>query len=129
MRTRVGKIMKKEKKSGAGQPQSSACEDQIMETWSFLMQHIVRGETVPSEQFAVPESAAVTTSDDDDDEVRSTGSQSQASNTTGKGKGKRSRPPKIETAITTADTGVIQSYLSDAGENPNVYMQRSTSSL
>ncbi|KAJ8019746.1 hypothetical protein HOLleu_41451 [Holothuria leucospilota] len=30
------------------------------------------GETVPSEQFAVPESAAVTISDDDDDEVRST---------------------------------------------------------
>jgi hypothetical protein len=78
------------------------------------MQHIIWGETVPSEQFAVPESAAVTTSDDD--EVRSTGSQSQASTTctTGKGKGKRSRPPTIETATTTADTGVTQSYLSDA---------------
>ncbi|XP_076034198.1 uncharacterized protein LOC143020994 isoform X4 [Oratosquilla oratoria] len=115
MRTRVGKIMKKEKKSGAGQPQRSARDNQIMETWSFLMQHIVWGETVPSEQFAVPESAAVTISDDDD-EVRSTGSQSQASTTTGKGKGKgkRSRPPTTETATTTADTGVTQSDLSDA---------------
>jgi hypothetical protein len=113
MRTRVGKIMK-EKKSGAGQPQRSAREDQIMETWSFLMQHIVREETVPSEQFAVPESAAVTISDDEDDEMRSKGSRSQASTTTGKGKGKRFRPPTIETATTTADTGVTKSYLSDA---------------
>ena len=56
MRTRVGKILKK---SEAGQPQRTACDDQIMETWSFLMQHIVRGETVPSERFTVPESAAV----------------------------------------------------------------------
>ena len=124
MRARVGKIMKREKKSGAGQPQRSARDDQIMETWSFLTQHIVRGETVPSEQFAVPESAAVTINDDDDDEVRSTGSQSQASTTTGKakGKGKRSRPPTTETATTTADTGVTQSDLSDAVKQVRIPM-------
>eukprot|EP00745_Piridium_sociabile_P027490 TRINITY_DN44279_c0_g1_i2.p1 TRINITY_DN44279_c0_g1~~TRINITY_DN44279_c0_g1_i2.p1 ORF type:complete len:530 (+),score=134.32 TRINITY_DN44279_c0_g1_i2:421-2010(+) len=116
MRTRVGKIMKKEKKSGAGQPERSVRDDEIMEIWSFLKQHIVRGETVSSEQFAVTKSAAVTISDDDDDEVRSTGSQSQsqASTTSGKGKGKRSRPPATETATRTADTGVTQSDLSDA---------------
>lgn len=124
MRTRVGKIMKKEKKSGAGQPQRSARDDHIMETWSFLTQHIVRGETVPSEQFAVPESAAMTTSDDDDDEVKSTGSQSQASTTTGKGKGKgkRSRLPTTETATTTADTRVTQSDLSDAVKQVRIPM-------
>ncbi|KAK6174259.1 hypothetical protein SNE40_017571 [Patella caerulea] len=82
MITRVGRIMKMGKKSGAAQPQRSSRDDQIMETWSFLTQHIVQGETVPCEQFAVPESAAVTISDDDDDDVGSTGSQSQASTTT-----------------------------------------------
>ena len=35
MRTRVGKITKK---SGGGQPQRSAHDDQIIETWSFLME-------------------------------------------------------------------------------------------
>ena len=120
MRTRVGKILKREKKSGAGQPERSARDDEIMETWSFLTQHIVRGKTVPSEQFAVPESATVTSSDDEDDEVRSTGSQSQASTTTGKGKGKgkRSRSPTTETATTTAVTattsGVTHTDLSEA---------------
>lgn len=117
MRTRVGKIMKKEKKSGAGQPQRSDRDDEIMDTWCFLIQHIVRGETVPSERFAVPESAAVTVSDDDDDDVRSTCPQNQASTSTGKGKGKgkRSMPPTTETATTTAiSTGVSQSNLTDA---------------
>ncbi|KAK6174261.1 hypothetical protein SNE40_017573 [Patella caerulea] len=94
------------KKSGAAQPQRSSRDDQIMETWSFLTQHIVQGETVPCEQFAVPESAAVTISDDDDDDVGSTGSQSQASTTTGKGKW--SRAPTTETATTTTETGVMQ---------------------
>ena len=84
MRTRLGKIMKK---SGAGQPQRTARDDQIMETWSFLMQHIVRGQTVPREQFAVPESAAFQ---------------------------ERPRSPTTETAITTDDTGVTNSDLSDA---------------
>ena len=37
MKTTVGKILKKEEKSGAGQPQRTARNDQIMETWSFLM--------------------------------------------------------------------------------------------
>ncbi|XP_050699114.1 uncharacterized protein LOC126986786 [Eriocheir sinensis] len=118
MRTRVGKILKKEKKSGASQPERSARDDEIMETWSFLTQHIVRGKTVPSEQFAVPESATVTSSDDEDNDVQSTGSQSQAFTTTGKGKGKRSRPPTTETATTTAVTtttsGVTHIDLSEA---------------
>ena len=86
MRTRVGKIMK-ERKNGAGQPQRSARDDQIMETCSFLMQHIVRGETVVSEQFAVPESAAVQ---------------------------ERPRSPTTKTDTTTADTGVTRSDFSDA---------------
>ena len=92
--------------------------------WSFLTQNIVRGETVPSEQFAVPESAAVTISDDDDDEVRFTGSHSQASTTTGrgKGKGKRSRPPTTETATTTAVAGVTHSDLSDAVKQAKIPM-------
>ena len=68
MRTRVGKILKKERKSGAGQPERSARDDEIMETWGFLTQHIVRGKTLPSEQFAIPESAAVASSDDAGDE-------------------------------------------------------------
>ncbi|XP_050724625.1 uncharacterized protein LOC127002585 [Eriocheir sinensis] len=118
MRTRVGKILKKEKKSGASQPERSARDDEIMETWSFLTQHIVRGKTIPSEQFAVPESATVTSSDDEDNDVQSTGSQSQAFTTTGKGKGKRSRPPTTETATTTAVTtttsGVTHIDLSEA---------------
>ena len=88
MRTRVGKIMKKENKSGAGQPERSVRDDEIMETWCFLKQHIVRGETVTSEQFAVTKSDAVTISDDDDDD-----------------KGKPPRQPATETATRTADTG------------------------
>ncbi|XP_029973467.1 uncharacterized protein LOC115407244 [Salarias fasciatus] len=93
MRTRVGKILKK---SRAGRPQRSLRDHQIMETWSFLQQHIVRGETVHSEQFPVSE----------DDEVRSTGSHSPTSTATGKGKRKRSR------TSTTAE--VPLSDLSDA---------------
>ncbi|GFO41004.1 hypothetical protein PoB_006750900 [Plakobranchus ocellatus] len=43
MRTRVGKILNREKRSGAGQPKRTACDDLIMETWSSLIQHIIRG--------------------------------------------------------------------------------------
>ena len=95
MRTRLGKILKKERKSGAGQPQWTARDDQIMETWSFLMQHIVRGETVPSERFAVPESAAVQ---------------------------ERSRSPTTNTITTTADTGVTHSDFSDAMQQVRISM-------
>ncbi|XP_068238460.1 uncharacterized protein [Palaemon carinicauda] len=93
-RTRDGKIMKKEKKSGAGQAQRSGREDYIMETWAFLIQHIIRRETVSSEQFPGSEAGAVTVSDIDNDDVRSTGSHSQASTSTwkDKGKGKRTTP-------------------------------------
>ncbi|XP_068234078.1 mucin-13-like [Palaemon carinicauda] len=111
----------KEKKNGADQPQRSAHDDQIIETWSFLIQHIIRGETHPSEQIAVPELAAVTVSDGDDDEVRSTGSHSQASTSTGKGKdkGKRSSPPSTQTATTKADTlGDPQRPQSSPKQNP-----------
>ena len=65
MRTRLGKILKNEKKSGAGKPERTVRDDEIMQTWSFLMQHIVRGETISSEQFATKQSAAVMTSDDE----------------------------------------------------------------
>ncbi|XP_068229553.1 angiomotin-like [Palaemon carinicauda] len=96
-----------------------------METWSFLIQHIVRGETVPSEEFGGPESAAVTVSDEEDGEVRSTGSQSQASTSSGKGKGKEklSRPRTTQTATTTANTWMTQSDLS------NVVQQAAASAL
>ena len=124
MRTRVGKIMKKEKKSGAGQLQKrSARDDQIMETWSFLMQHIVRGETVPcSERFYVSESAAVTISHDDDDEMRSTCSQSQASTSTGKDNGKQSKPPTTDKSPTTAGTCLTHSDVSDAVKQVRIPM-------
>ena len=92
MRTRVGEILKK---SGAGQPQRTAHDDQIMETWSFLMQHIVRGERVPTERFAVPESAAVQ---------------------------ERSRSPTTNTITTTADTGVTHSDFSDAVQQVRISM-------
>lgn len=52
-RTRVGKIMNKEKKSGAGQPERSVRDQEIMDTWGFLTQHIVRGITHPSEQVSI----------------------------------------------------------------------------
>ncbi|XP_068213766.1 uncharacterized protein [Palaemon carinicauda] len=86
-----------------------------METWSFLIQHIVRGETVPSEQFAVPELAVVMISDGDDDKVRSTVSQSQASTSTRKSKGKwkQSSPPTTQTATTSDETMVTHSNLSN----------------
>ncbi|XP_068202920.1 uncharacterized protein [Palaemon carinicauda] len=58
-----------------------------MDTWSFLIQHIVRGETVSSEQFRGSEGGAETVSDVDDD-VRSTGSHSHASTSTRKDEGK-----------------------------------------
>ena len=50
MRTRVGKIIKQEKKSGAAQPERTVRDQEIMETWGFLTQHIVRGKTTPSEE-------------------------------------------------------------------------------
>ena len=121
MRTRVGKIMKKEKKSGIGQPQRSARDDQIMETWSFLTQHIVRGEAVPIEQFSASEFTTVMIIDDDD-EVRSTGCQSQASTSTRKGKVKQSRPLTTETSTTNVDTGVTQSDFSDAVKQVRIPM-------
>ncbi|MPC37263.1 hypothetical protein E2C01_030737 [Portunus trituberculatus] len=117
--TRVGKNLKREKKSGVVQPERGARDDGIMETWSFLIQHIAQGKTVPSEQLAVFKSATVTSSDDEDVEVMSTGSQSQASSTTGKGKGKgkRSRPPTTETAttptVTATTSGIIHTDLNE----------------
>ena len=65
MRTRLGKILKKEKKSGAGQPQRTIRDDEIMKTWSFLRKHIVKGETVSSKQFTVSQLADVMMSDED----------------------------------------------------------------
>ena len=52
MRTREGKIINKEKKSGVGQPESSVRDQEITDTWGFLTQHIVRGITNPSEQVS-----------------------------------------------------------------------------
>jgi len=53
MRTRVGKIMKKEKKSGLGRPRTTMRDKEIIDTWSFLCQHIVRGETTASEDVSI----------------------------------------------------------------------------
>ena len=52
MKTRVGKIFKREKKSGAGQVERSIREQDIIETWSFLTQHIVRIKTFASEEVS-----------------------------------------------------------------------------
>ena len=49
----MGKIMNKEKKSGAGQPERSVREQEIMATWGFLTHHIVRGITNPSDQVSI----------------------------------------------------------------------------
>ena len=103
MRTRLGKILKKEKKSGAGQPDRTIRDEEIMQTWSFLKQHIVRGETMSSQQFATTESAAVMTSDD---EYESTESQASINS-------KGRRQPAIETATRTDNTVLTQSF-SDA---------------
>ena len=59
------------------------------------MQHIARGETVASEQFAVPESAAVQ---------------------------KRPRLQAIKTDTTTADIGVTHSDFSDAVQQVRILM-------
>lgn len=95
MRTRLGKIVKRESKSGAGQPERTVRDDEILQTWSFLKQHIVRGETISSDQFAVP---AVAISDEDDEMTSSPSRKAQ-----------RKRP-----ATTTADTEVAHSELSEA---------------
>jgi hypothetical protein len=116
MRTRLGKLLKKEKKSGAGQPQRSAREHQIMQTWRFLTQHIVRGETTPSEKF-VP----VTISDDDDDDEEIP--RSQASSTTGKSTGKGMLPtPTTDKASKPAESGVSQNDLSEAVKQVRILM-------
>ena len=49
MRTRLGNILKKEQKSGSGQTSRTVREDEIVATWQFLKQHIIRGETVSSD--------------------------------------------------------------------------------
>ena len=50
LKLKSGKNLKREKKSGAGQVERSVREQDIMETWSFLTQHIVRNKTFASEE-------------------------------------------------------------------------------
>ena len=95
LRTRVGKIIKKEKRSETGQLWRSSRDDQIMESWSFLTPHIVRGETVPREQITGPKSAA---------------------------HWEQSRPPIIERVPTTADTAITHSDLRDAVQQVRISM-------
>ena len=52
MRTKVGKNPKREKKSGAGQVERNVREQDIMETGSFLTQHIVRYKILASEEVS-----------------------------------------------------------------------------
>ena len=40
-------------KSGAGQPDKTVRDEKIMATWSFLVQHIVRGTTYPSDEVSI----------------------------------------------------------------------------
>ncbi|XP_068243876.1 uncharacterized protein [Palaemon carinicauda] len=109
--------MKKEKKSGAGQAQRTGRDDFLMDTWSFLIQHIVRGKTVSSEQFRGSEGGAETVSDVDDD-VRSTGSHSQASTSTRKDKGKGKGKGSSRTLDTThSDTCVSEKDFSNILKN------------
>lgn len=48
MKTRLGKILNKQNKSGSGQTNRTIREDEIVTTWEFLKKNIVRGETVAS---------------------------------------------------------------------------------
>ena len=45
--------MKKESKSESGQPDRSVRDEEIMSTWSFLIQHIVRGNNYPSDEVTI----------------------------------------------------------------------------
>ena len=118
MRTRVGKILRKEKKSGAGRPERSDHDGDIMTTWSFLIQHIVRGKTIPCEKFAAAGSAMSTDDEEEEVEAHSTGSQSQSQASASKGKGRRSRPSSAEatstSAVTVTTSGVTHTDLSEA---------------
>ncbi|XP_054650157.1 thymocyte nuclear protein 1 [Dunckerocampus dactyliophorus] len=69
MRTRVGKILKREK-SGSRPADRSMRDEEIMDTWTFLIQHIVRGNTHPNEEFSLPR---LTTASEEDDDLSSTG--------------------------------------------------------
>lgn len=53
MRTRLGKILNKEKKSGSGQTNRTTRDDEIVNTWGFLKQHIVRGKTTASDTVGI----------------------------------------------------------------------------
>nr|XP_057935788.1 thymocyte nuclear protein 1 isoform X2 [Doryrhamphus excisus] len=70
MRTRVGKILKREK-SGSRPADRSVRDEEIMDTWTFLIQHIVRGNTQPNEEFSLPRLAMA--SEEEDDDLSSTG--------------------------------------------------------
>ncbi|GFO30710.1 hypothetical protein PoB_005721500 [Plakobranchus ocellatus] len=111
MRTREGKILNREKESVAGQHKRTISDDFIMETWSFQIQHIVRGKHSQARNLDSA-SATLTVNDDEDakNSVCFTVSQTQpGSVTTGKrhsGKGKQSKHQGIETA-TSAFTAAI----------------------
>ena len=49
MRTRLGKILNKGKKSGSGQTNRTVREDEIVTTWEFLKEHMIRGKTTASD--------------------------------------------------------------------------------
>lgn len=53
MRTRLGKILNKEKKSGSGQTNRTTRDDEIVNMWGFLKQHIVRGKTTASDTVGI----------------------------------------------------------------------------
>ncbi|XP_034029418.1 uncharacterized protein LOC117513267 [Thalassophryne amazonica] len=76
MRAKVGKIMKGEQKSDSGQTQKSVRDEDSMSTWMFLNQHIVRGNTYPSEEFASTNTAPTgDPEEEDNDDVSSNSSE------------------------------------------------------
>ena len=46
----MGKILKKEKRSGAPLEERTVRDEEIMSTWAFLVTHIAKGATYSSEE-------------------------------------------------------------------------------
>lgn len=108
MRTRVGKIIKRERTRGVKHPPRSVRDQRIMETWSFLKQHIGRPRTLPEEHIIITKRVAYSTSseDDEDEEVQSVRHQAPISTLTGKEKRKRPVHTAPPTRILQTSTAI-----------------------
>ena len=52
MRTRVGKILNREKRTGASEADRTIRNQEIMGAWSFLTQHIIKTKTTANEEVS-----------------------------------------------------------------------------